>query len=297
MTTRFEDPDFVKKVEAISNAIKETVSPVMDAVKNYSDSLQPFFNMTSNDKDTAAKENDYLCLKPDFVKRISDNIANSFTSFINILADSFTKEDTIKKMKKLPSVVKDINSAMTSISKIVKKFNEVLKAIEGDNKTTANVTGEVSIDEFQNQTIQENQNNEILLSKAPLYAILLSAALHSFINIFDETLNGGKFKEAAKTSKDATEYLKNMLSITVFFNRIVEKLNSLSELNTNIPELLNSFDVNLNKITDTMISQYRKTIGIDFTSIIEAVTNYHRLSVIFRQISDNLSDRNLSQNI
>jgi hypothetical protein len=207
------------------------------------------------------------------------------------LADSFTKEDTIKKMKKLPSVVKDINSAMTSISKIVKKFNEVLKAIEGDNKTTANVTGEVSIDEYQ------NQNNEILLSKAPLYAILLSAALHSFINIFDETLNGGKFKEAAKTSKDATEYLKNMLSITVFFNRIVEKLNSLSELNTNIPELLNSFDVNLNKITDTMISQYRKTIGIDFTSIIEAVTNYHRLSVIFRQISDNLSDRNLSQNI
>jgi hypothetical protein len=138
--------DLIKKAKQVEDMIKDTISPIMDAVNKYSDALKPFISMTTNDPNTAAQKSDYLCFDNDFITQLTDNIAKSFTNFVGTIVDEFCKDDNKKRYENIASTSKQINKALDHIEKAIKHFNNILKIFAPNNND------------------EENKNMELLLS-------------------------------------------------------------------------------------------------------------------------------------
>mgnify|MGYP004567325735 FL=1 len=50
----FANEGFIEKAESIADIIKNTINPIMTAVKNFSATLKPFLGLTSNKKGSTA---------------------------------------------------------------------------------------------------------------------------------------------------------------------------------------------------------------------------------------------------
>ena len=51
---KFANDSFIEKAESIADIIKNTINPIVNAVKAFSDTLKPFLSLTSNKKGTTA---------------------------------------------------------------------------------------------------------------------------------------------------------------------------------------------------------------------------------------------------
>ena len=51
---KFANDSFIEKAESIADIIKNTINPIVNAVKAFSDTLKPFLALTSNKKGTTA---------------------------------------------------------------------------------------------------------------------------------------------------------------------------------------------------------------------------------------------------
>jgi phage-related protein len=124
-----------------------TIKPVMEAVKMFSESLEPFMGLTTNAKDQAPTKDDYLCLQDGVIKQMAEGIANAFTSFISIIADEFTSDDNKKKYESLLKISETIKKVMEKIKKIVKSFSDIIKSMAGmtnnENETQGNINAEI----------------------------------------------------------------------------------------------------------------------------------------------------------
>ena len=90
--------DFIKKAEAAKDAISDSINPIMQAVKDFSEALKPFLQLTTKGKD--AKTSDYICLKPGKIKEISKEINNkdwkgvlTFDKIWNGLQDDYRQDN------------------------------------------------------------------------------------------------------------------------------------------------------------------------------------------------------------
>lgn len=129
---KFANDSFIEKAESIADIIKNTINPIVNAVKAFSDTLKPFLALTSNKKGTNAKSKDYLCLQPKFIRTISQNIANAFVDFITIISNNLSKKENMEKYNKIQSTAKVVNAVMKTIKTSVDNLKRIITAMTDD---------------------------------------------------------------------------------------------------------------------------------------------------------------------
>lgn len=140
----FANDAFIEKAESIADIIKNTINPIMKAIKEFSDALKPFLSLTSNKKGTTAQSKDYLCLQPKFIRTISQNIANAFVDFITIISNNLSKKENIEKYNKIQSTAKVVNAVMKTIKTSVDNLKRIITAMTDDKGKVLSQGNEVA---------------------------------------------------------------------------------------------------------------------------------------------------------
>lgn len=140
----FANEGFIEKAESIADIIKNTINPIMKAVKEFSDTLKPFLALTSNKKGTTAQSKDYLCLQPKFIRTISQNIANAFVDFITIISNNLSKKENMEKYNKIQSTAKVVNAVMKTIKTSVDNLKRIITAMTDDQGKVLSQGNEVA---------------------------------------------------------------------------------------------------------------------------------------------------------
>ena len=141
---KFANDSFIEKAESIADIIKNTINPIVNTVKAFSDTLKPFLALTSNKKGTNAKSKDYLCLQPKFIRTISQNIANAFVDFITIISNNLSKKENMEKYNKIQSTAKVVNAVMKTIKTSVDNLKRIITAMTDDNGKVLSQGNEVA---------------------------------------------------------------------------------------------------------------------------------------------------------
>lgn len=141
---KFANDSFIEKAESIADIIKNTINPIVNAVKAFSDTLKPFLALTSNKKGTNAKSKDYLCLQPKFIRTISQNIANAFVDFITIISNNLSKKENMEKYNKIQSTAKVVNAVMKTIKTSVDNLKRIITAMTDDQGKVLSQGNEVA---------------------------------------------------------------------------------------------------------------------------------------------------------
>lgn len=140
----FANESFIEKAESIADIIKNTINPIMKAVKDFSNTLKPFLSLTSNKKGTTAQSKDYLCLQPKFIRTISQNIANAFVDFITIISNNLSKKENMEKYNKIQSTAKVVNAVMKTIKTSVDNLKRIITAMTDDQGKVLSQGNEVA---------------------------------------------------------------------------------------------------------------------------------------------------------
>lgn len=140
----FANEGFIEKAESIADIIKNTINPIMKAVKEFSNTLKPFLALTSNKKGTTAQSKDYLCLQPKFIRTISQNIANAFVDFITIISNNLSKKENMEKYNKIQSTAKVVNAVMKTIKTSVDNLKRIITAMTDDQGKVLSQGNEVA---------------------------------------------------------------------------------------------------------------------------------------------------------
>lgn len=141
---KFANDSFIEKAESIADIIKNTINPIVNAVKAFSDTLKPFLSLTSNKKGTTAQSKDYLCLQPKFIRTISQNIANAFVDFITIISNNLSKKENMEKYNKIQSTAKVVNAVMKTIKTSVDNLKRIITAMTDDQGKVLSQGNEVA---------------------------------------------------------------------------------------------------------------------------------------------------------
>lgn len=141
---KFANDSFIEKAESIADIIKNTINPIVNAVKAFSDTLKPFLALTSNKKGTTAQSKDYLCLQPKFIRTISQNIANAFVDFITIISNNLSKKENMEKYNKIQSTAKVVNAVMKTIKTSVDNLKRIIIAMTDDQGKVLSQGNEVA---------------------------------------------------------------------------------------------------------------------------------------------------------
>lgn len=141
---KFANDSFIEKAESIADIIKNTINPIVNAVKAFSDTLKPFLALTSNKKGTTAQSKDYLCLQPKFIRTISQNIANAFVDFITIISNNLSKKENMEKYNKIQSTAKVVNAVMKTIKTSVDNLKRIITAMTDDQGKVLSQGNEVA---------------------------------------------------------------------------------------------------------------------------------------------------------
>lgn len=141
---KFANDSFIEKAESIADIIKNTINPIVNAVKAFSDTLKPFLSLTSNKKGTNAKSKDYLCLQPKFIRTISQNIANAFVDFITIISNNLSRKENMEKYNKIQSTAKVVNAVMKTIKTSVDNLKRIITAMTDDQGKVLSQGNEVA---------------------------------------------------------------------------------------------------------------------------------------------------------
>lgn len=141
---KFANDSFIEKAESIADIIKNTINPIVNTVKAFSDTLKPFLALTSNKKGTTAQSKDYLCLQPKFIRTISQNIANAFVDFITIISNNLSKKENMEKYNKIQSTAKVVNAVMKTIKTSVDNLKRIITAMTDDQGKVLSQGNEVA---------------------------------------------------------------------------------------------------------------------------------------------------------
>ena len=295
----FKDETFRKNVEELADMMSGTVKPVMEAVKMFSESLEPFMNLTTNAKDQAPTKDDYLCLQNGVIKQMAEGIAHAFTSFISIIADEFSRDDNKKKYESLLKISDTIKKVMEKIKKIVKSFSDIIKSMAGmtnnENETQGNINAEIYGGDFNGNMpqMQSSQNKKPTLENAPYYAGVLSNALVSFLNIFTKT--NFSVDNLKKTKETATALDKCLKSIKDGVKTFKDVLDNLDQEPDKTRTLIEGFDSNLNLVTENIKTELEKAQDINFIKLMTMLSGYLNLATVFTQLKKVLEKGNTSE--
>lgn len=230
----FANEGFIEKAESIVDIIKNTINPIMKAIKEFSNTLKPFLALTSNKKGTTAQSKDYLCLQPKFIRTISQNIANAFVDFITIISNNLSKKENMEKYNKIQSTAKVVNAVMKTIKTSVDNLKRIITAMTDDK-------GKVL-----------SQGNEV----ASKYTSVLTQ-LATYFSI------SGKIFETSKPSADiAQKFVVSVYKVVGVYRKIINQLS----FNTKVKPIttVTNFGNVLTKMQHQMIGVSKASDRIDF---------------------------------
>lgn len=231
---KFANDSFIEKAESIADIIKNTINPIVNTVKAFSDTLKPFLALTSNKKGTNAKSKDYLCLQPNFIRTISTNIANAFVDFITIISNNLSKKENMEKYNKIQSTAKVVNAVMKTIKTSVDNLKRIITAMTDDN-------GKVL-----------SQGNEVA---SKFTSVLTQLATYFSIS--------GKIFETSKPSADiAQKFVVSVYKVVGVYRKIINQLS----FNTKVKPItaVTNFGNVLTKMQRQMIGVSKASDRIDF---------------------------------
>ena len=230
----FANEGFIEKAESIADIIKNTINPIMKAVKEFSNTLKPFLSLTSNKKGTTAQSKDYLCLQPKFIRTISQNIANAFVDFITIISNNLSKKENMEKYNKIQSTAKVVNAVMKTIKTSVDNLKRIITAMTDDK-------GKVL-----------SQGNEVA---SKFTSVLTQLATYFSIS--------GKIFETSKPSADiAQKFVVSVYKVVGVYRKIINQLS----FNTKVKPItaVTNFGNVLTKMQRQMIGVSKASDRIDF---------------------------------
>ena len=231
---KFANDSFIEKAESIADIIKNTINPIVNAVKAFSDTLKPFLALTSNKKGTTAQSKDYLCLQPKFIRTISQNIANAFVDFITIISNNLSKKENMEKYNKIQSTAKVVNAVMKTIKTSVDNLKRIITAMTDDK-------GKVL-----------SQGNEVA---SKFTSVLTQLATYFSIS--------GKIFEMSKPSADiAQKFVVSVYKVVGVYRKIINQLSFDTKVKP-ITTVTNFGNV-LTKMQRQMIGVSKASDRIDF---------------------------------
>lgn len=230
----FANDAFIEKAESIADIIKNTINPIMKAIKEFSDALKPFLSLTSNKKGTTAQSKDYLCLQPKFIRTISQNIANAFVDFITIISNNLSKKENMEKYNKIQATAKVVNAVMKTIKTSVDNLKRIITAMTDDQ-------GKVL-----------SQGNEVA---SKFTSVLTQLATYFSIS--------GKIFETSKPSADiAQKFVVSVYKVVGVYRKIINQLTFDTKVKP-ITTVTNFGNV-LTKMQHQMIGVSKASDRIDF---------------------------------
>lgn len=230
----FANDAFIEKAESIADIIKNTINPIMKAIKEFSDMLKPFLSLTSNKKGTTAQSKDYLCLQPKFIRTISQNIANAFVDFITIISNNLSKKENMEKYNKIQSTAKVVNAVMKTIKTSVDNLKRIITAMTDDN-------GKVL-----------SQGNEV--------ASKFTSVLTQLATYF--STSGKDFKTAKSSADMAQNFVVSVYKVVGVYRKIINQLSFDTKVKP-ITTVTNFGNV-LTKMQQQMIGVSKTSDRIDF---------------------------------
>lgn len=234
LVKNFANESFIEKANSIADIIKNTIDPIMKAVKDFSNTLKPFLSLTSNKKGTTAQSKDYLCLQPKFIRTISQNIANAFVDFITIISNNLSKKENMEKYNKIQSTAKVVNAVMKTIKTSVDNLKRIITAMTDDK-------GKVL-----------SQGNEV--------ASKFTSVLTQLATYFSTS---GKDFKTSKTSADmAQNFVVSVYKVVGVYRKIINQLS----FNTKVKPIttITNFGNVLTKMQRQMIGISKASDSIDF---------------------------------
>lgn len=234
LVKNFANESFIEKANSIADIIKNTINPIMKAVKEFSNTLKPFLSLTSNKKGTTAQSKDYLCLQPKFIRTISQNIANAFVDFITIISNNLSKKENMEKYNKIQSTAKVVNAVMKTIKTSVDNLKRIITAMTDDK-------GKVL-----------SQGNEVA---SKFTSVLTQLATYFSIS--------GKIFETSKPSADiAQKFVVSVYKVVGVYRKIINQLS----FNTKVKHItaVTNFGNILTKMQRQMIGVSKASDSIDF---------------------------------
>ena len=230
----FANEGFIEKAESIADIIKNTINPIMKAVKDFSNTLKPFLSLTSNKKGTTAQSKDYLCLQPNFIRTISTNIANAFVDFITIISNNLSKKENMEKYNKIQSTAKVVNAVMKTIKTSVDNLKRIITAMTDDQ-------GKVL-----------SQGNEV--------ASKFTSVLTQLATYF--STSGKDFKTSKSSADMAQNFVASVYKVVGVYRKIINQLS----FNTKVKPIttVTNFGNVLTKMQRQMIGISKASDSIDF---------------------------------
>lgn len=240
--------------------IKDSINPIMDAVKKFSDAIKPFLDLKTNDKDRSAKAEDYLCANPKFVTNISNNIANSFTSFVQIISTALNENKNL--YAGIKQSANDVNQVMSQIMKAVKSLSNIISYMS-DKEGKVLETGPATAQTFIN-------------------------TLTSFANYYsaNRTIFGG----IIGTARVCNQFIKEVTKTAKYLNDIINTIKTTNTEKASAATLINQFNNNTTKIVNQMNSLSTKSKNIDFSQINNLFLTYMSIATQLVNISKYMSD-------
>lgn len=231
---KFANDSFIEKAESIADIIKNTINPIVNAVKAFSDTLKPFLSLTSNKKGTNAKSKDYLCLQPKFIRTISQNIANAFVDFITIISNNLSRKENMEKYNKIQSTAKVVNAVMKTIKTSVDNLKRIITTMTDDQ-------GKVL-----------SQGNEV--------ASKFTSVLTQLATYF--STSGKDFKTSKSSADMAQNFVVSVYKIVGVYRKIINQLTFDTKVKP-ITTVTNFGNV-LTKMQRQMIGVSKASDSIDF---------------------------------
>lgn len=231
---KFANDSFIEKAESIADIIKNTINPIVNAVKAFSDTLKPFLALTSNKKGTTAQSKDYLCLQPKFIRTISQNIANAFVDFITIISNNLSKKENMEKYNKIQSTAKVVNAVMKTIKTSVNNLKGIITAMTDDQ-------GKVL-----------SQGNEV--------ASKFTSVLTQLATYF--STSGKDFKTSKSSADMAQNFVVSVYKVVGVYRKIINQLTFDTKVKP-ITTITNFGNV-LTKMQRQMIGVSKASDSIDF---------------------------------
>ena len=231
---KFANDSFIEKAESIADIIKNTINPIVNAVKAFSDTLKPFLALTSNKKGTNVKSKDYLCLQPKFIRTISQNIANAFVDFITIISNNLSKKENMEKYNKIQSTAKVVNAVMKTIKTSVDNLKRIITAMTDDQ-------GKVL-----------SQGNEV--------ASKFTSVLTQLATYF--STSGKDFKTSKSSADMAQNFVASVYKVVGVYRKIINQLTFDTKVKP-ITTVTNFGNV-LTKMQHQMIGVSKASDSIDF---------------------------------
>ena len=248
--------DFIKKAEAAKDAISDSINPIMQAVKDFSEALKPFLQLTTKGKD--AKTSDYICLKPGKIKEISKGIANAFVTFIGVISDNLSSPANKAKYESIKGTAKDVQTVLAIIKKATGSLSSIIKSMK-------------------------NEDGKVLEDGSKVATQFISV-LTTFANYF--STSGELFTNAIEPANNCKDMIDKIRNISKVYADIIRNINQLSSDKVTADSLINSFNSNLLKITNEMMLISNKSESINFTMIREMTDTYLRIALMLAQTSD-----------